>query len=212
MSAATATVRSSRRPKKAAPSATASANRTQVVFVVLAVVAVIGFGGHYVLHRRSVEIARASSDRASAATYLTQARLGETVRTHLGSYESRLAAGRTRLPTAKNQSELISDLAALASSTGVTWSSGAQQRASASSVPGPAGGITPYTLSVSVAGTTHQVLAFVSGVGHMARAATASGLQLVWQTSTTLKANLTVIAWSVGGTSSTSAPASGGAP
>ena len=199
-------IRSSRRATTTGETSTRSANRALTVFIALAVVAAAGFGGHYVLHRRSVELAQASSDRAAAATYLAEARLGATVRAHLGSYEARLAAGEALLPTGKNQSELISDLAALASSTGVSWSSGSQQQAAPTSVPGPSGGITPYVMSVSVTGSAHQVLAFVSGVSRMSRGATASGLQLTWQTPTSVQANLTVIAWSTGGAGSRSAP------
>lgn len=206
-------------PGVRASSTTGHTNRALAVFVAILVVAVLGIGGHYVLHRRHDELAAARADRVQAAAYEAKAVLGRQVEAHATSYERRLSTGKALFPTRRDQAEIIDDLVSLATRTGVSWPDASEQQASASTVPGPSGGgLTPYTVSLSVQGSLSQILAFVSGVGHMSRAATASGLSLTWQGSksktapSVVKADLTVIAWSAGGAPTAPTPTGTVAP
>lgn len=189
-------------PATAGYSATAHSKTSTTVsrpalaaLAVLAVVAV-AVGAHVVLHRRSVDLSQAAAARTATAHYDAQAAAGRVAESHAKSLEAKLAAGKVVLPDRRGQAEIINDLASLAARTGVAWTDGSQ--ASVSSVPGPTDGLTPFTLTVSVQGGLHQVLAFVSGVSRMPRAASPSSLVFSWQSGSMVKANLSVIAYSQG--------------
>lgn len=185
----------------------ASINRALAVLVGIVVAAVVVVGGHLVLSRRASDLRTATADRSAAADYETQAALGRRVETSAASYEHRLAAGETTFPARRDQAGIIRDLDALASRSGVVWSDGAQgATASVAGVPGPTGGLKPWDVTVAVQGDLSEVLAFVSGISHMPRAASPSALALTWQSATTVKASLSVVAWSAGGTPSTTHP------
>lgn len=201
-----ATVTASIDPSDTARSAvkTSSINRSLAIFVGIVVLAVIAFGGHLVASRRASDLRAAAADRTAAANYDTQAALGRRVEASATSYQHRLAAGKAAFPTRRDQAQIIKDLDALASRSGVVWSDGSQgATASVQGVPGPTKGLTPWDVSVSVQGSLSEVLAFVSGISHMPRAASPSALALTWQSGSAVKANLTVVAWSAGGAPST---------
>jgi len=179
---------------------TASTSRSLMIFAGIIAIAVVAFGGHIVLSRRASDLRSAASDRAAAASYDTQAALGRKVEASASSYRHRLAVGKAAFPSRRDQAQIIRDLDALAARSGVVWSDGSQgATASVQGVPGPTGGLTPWDVAVSVQGGLSEVLAFVSGISHMPRAASPSSLALTWQSKNTVQAGLTVVAWSGGG-------------
>jgi Tfp pilus assembly protein PilO len=155
-----------------------AAKQNILIWSILAIVSLL-LVGNFILGKQASIDAQAQKVHQRTATVKTQIQSAEIVRSDYAKIKSEIATLQVQVPAAANLSGLISQLASVAATAGVTLVSAA---------PGtknnvPANGVTPVPVNISVTGTFNAVQRFTSVLIHATRTTTIASIAYSFGTS-----------------------------
>lgn len=162
------------------PSKNLNVNRKLVIIpgVALGVIGMAG-GGYYVVTHRATDLSQARVAQTQTAVLDAKYSQGLAVKRNAGTWRAQLSTLAQELPPRRDQSPLLNDITAVASSSGITLKQGSSQ-----SGPPSAAGVSTYAISIGASGSYQQIQSFLHGLSAMPRLATIQSETLTWSKGT----------------------------
>lgn len=162
-----------------------AAKQNIVIWSILAIVSLL-LAGNFILGKQSSIDAQAQKVRQQTATVKAQIQSADIIRSDYAKIKSEIATLQTQVPAAADLSGLVSQLASVASTAGVTLVSAAPSTKNNVST----NGVTAVPVAISVTGTFNAVQQFTSALVHATRTTTIADVTYSFGTTSSVSAQI----------------------